>query len=126
MSDVINAKLADFSNLCSLYTFGSERSLATGINIDKCLQQQKRASLIPVFTHGAKLSIGPLSAPVLPELESEGEESDVEITELVQTDPKAILHKTLADGKGGPRIRTIVDQIIEPEYLKPVQVRIPE
>ena len=89
MDSLINQKLATFAAQCASYSFGSEKATRAGTTVEKCLQQ-RRPSLIDVFSHGKGLHYGPETAKDLPDPPSSEEESEVDITDLAPTDARLI------------------------------------
>jgi hypothetical protein len=71
-----------------------------------------------MFNQGKNFPYGPPSAETIIEPASSGEESEVETTDLSAGDNRLLLQKTIIEGKGGPRMKHIVDQIIDVQFLK--------
>lgn len=118
MSADINEQLASFSKLANLYSFGQPRTVKTGLHMEKALAQ-KRLSLIQVFSQGKLVDYGPkLVGEVLIQEPSSGEESEVEITNLFE-DNRLISDKTLAEGKAGPRVHHVVQEILDLNWIYP-------
>ena len=89
--------------------------------------------MLQAFMFNKPFPFGPLTnqQAIQPQV-SEGEESDVDITELGvmpnQTEKKedlltnsAIYHTAAAEGKGGPRVSDVVDLMIDLTALKEVK-----
>lgn len=96
MSAQIHAKLQQFAALTAPYGFGGDKAHASGCTLESCLQL-KRASLIPMFTQGKMLPLGPLTDKKVPEEPSEGEDSEVEITAIQELDPLSVAHKSKSE-----------------------------
>ena len=82
MSDVINSELAKFTQLSSQFSFGSQKTQATGLHFEKVLQA-KRLSLAKLFTQQKPYLFG--AQPKVSEQRlihecSSGEESEIDIT----------------------------------------------
>jgi hypothetical protein len=116
MATQINNYLSKFVTLACSYNLGSEKSYLGG-HLEKCILQ-RRPTLVPVFLQGKKLPLGPPTAELLAEQASSCEESEVEITDLLISDSKTIQDRTIADSKGGPRMKHVVDQIVDFQFLK--------
>ncbi len=66
-----------------------------------------------MLNQGKNFPYGPPSAETIIEPASSGEESEVETTDLLPGDTKLLFQKTIIEGKGGPRMKHIVEQIID-------------
>jgi hypothetical protein len=63
--------------MASLYSFGQEKVVRTGLHFEKALTDKK--SLVPVFKQGINLNYGPKLSERFVQEPSSGEESEIEI-----------------------------------------------
>ncbi len=70
---------------------------------------------MPLFTQGRLIDYGPRTGDDVFAEASSGDESEVEITGL--DDSRLILDKTHAEGKGGPRMQQVVDEILDTSMI---------
>jgi hypothetical protein len=64
------------------------------------------------------MPVGPLTGQYIAEAASSGCESEVDITDILGGEPLAIRQSMMVSNKGGPRIRHVIDQIIDIKHLK--------
>lgn len=120
--------------MANQYYFGADRTSKTGFYFDKALQQ-KKCSLVALFRQEANSvalgKYGPqVSQDFLLQEQSEGDESEVEITDLqvantsatdtqsfVRDNGSGLRQKIKESGKGGPRIHHVTQQILELSWL---------
>ena len=109
MSAKITESLKRFGSLCKEHTGDS-------LGSSTFQQARRHSSLIPTFSGGKLLEFWPKLFGEPTEICSSGEESEVEIT-MLQGQKLNIRDKMTHEGKIGPRMQQVVDEILDMNWI---------
>lgn len=124
----MDAQLTKFSELCGKFVFGGSMA-KDGNHIDK-YAGGPYPNLLQALRGNKPLPLGPVSNvnAMVPEL-SEGEESEIDVTDIenstqprngfvpVLDNTEALRRRAKQLKKGGPRIRDIIDRLVDLDTL---------